>query len=282
MPPATDLAELRARADAAVRRLSTAHAALDRSARRGRRSYRVSRSALVQMLFFGIADSVPALSTADTPEALAELRSRARTVERIARRRLDEARAAESAFDRARATPDAQREHDVGRIRAVLGAAFIVLPRIARAEASELGRALVADDARFDRDRLAPVAWLQRVACPTRGRAPPYRTALRRSARSPAGAPGRATAVRRGRALGGVAVPAGGNLAAGKLSLVAHTPDPLDAAKPLAGLFVDEWVEIVPAAAKPPASRSTSTSPPHSHRRRSSSRYCRGASRAGA
>jgi len=114
-------------------------------------------------------------------------------------------------------------------------------PEIARA-------AMKAGDARFDGDRLAPVAWLHRVAHVRRaverlqtvllydealGRAPELRVA-----QLPFVA---------GERWAALAVPNGERLPAGKLSLVAHTPDPLDPAKPLAGLFVDEWVELVPA-----------------------------------
>ena len=34
----------------------------------------------------------------------------------------------------------------------------------------------------------------------------------------------------------------------GRLSLIAHSPEPLDLDKAIAGLMVDEWVEVVPAA----------------------------------
>ena len=38
-----------------------------------------------------------------------------------------------------------------------------------------------------------------------------------------------------------------GQPAAGRLSLVAHAPAAIDALQPLAGLLVDEWVEVVPS-----------------------------------
>lgn len=247
VPPATDLAELRARADAAVKRLAVAHAALDRAL--GAEGDGAGMGgALVQMLFFGFAESVPALSTADTPDAVAELRARAHSVAQQARRRLDEARAADAAFDRTTATPDAQREHDVARIRTVLGPAFVVLPRILRGEAGELGAAMNAGDARFGGDRLAPVAWLHRMAH--------VRRAIERlqTVLLYGEALGRATDLRVAQLPFAaderwIALPAaaGKPLPAGKLSLVAHTPEPLDAARPLVGLFVDEWVELVPS-----------------------------------
>jgi septal ring factor EnvC (AmiA/AmiB activator) len=248
VPPATDLAELRARADAAVKSLSVAHAALDRALGPEGDGAGIG-NALVQMLFFGFAESVPALSTADAPDAVAELRGRARSVEQQACRRLDEARAVETAFDRAKATPEAQREHDIARIRTVLGGAFVVLPRIARAEAGELGAAMNDSEARFGGDRLAPLTWLDRMAH--------VRRAVERlqSVVLYGEALGRGTELRvaqlpfvAGERWIALSAAEGKPLPAGKLSLVVHTPDPLDPAQPVAGLFVDEWVELVPAA----------------------------------
>jgi hypothetical protein len=40
--------------------------------------------------------------------------------------------------------------------------------------------------------------------------------------------------------------PPGGAVPPGKLSLVAHLPRPFRAAQPLAGLVVDDWVEVIP------------------------------------
>jgi hypothetical protein len=46
----------------------------------------------------------------------------------------------------------------------------------------------------------------------------------------------------------GLPLPAGGSLPAGKLSLVVQKADDLDAAKPMVGLWLDDWVEVVPHA----------------------------------
>ena len=252
VPAATDLAELRERADELVRRLSVSHAALERTlVTDGQADVAAVSKALVPMLFYGFADSVPALSTADTPEAIAELVGRARAVEQAARRRLDAARAAESGFVREQASPESQREHDAARIREVLGPSFVVLPRIVRTEAGELGRALGASDARFDGDRLAPAAWLARIAHVRRAverlqTVLLYDEAMGRTA---------ALAVAQlpfveGERWAALPLAPGAQLPAGKLSVVAHTPDTLDAAKSIAGLCVDEWVEVVPATSR--------------------------------
>jgi hypothetical protein len=46
----------------------------------------------------------------------------------------------------------------------------------------------------------------------------------------------------------GLPVPAGGTLPAGKLSLVVQKADTLNPAQPMVGLWLDDWVEVVPHA----------------------------------
>ena len=251
VPPAIDLAEVRKRADALAKRLSVSHTALDRALAAASVDVAAIAKALVPMLFYGFADSAPALSTAVSDEANAELLGRARAVAEAAKRKLDAVGAAETAFDRRRATPEEQREHDVARIREVLGPSFVVLPHVKPSEADELGRALGAGDARFDGDRLAPVAWLQRIAHVRRAVERLQTVQLydevmgRTSDLAVAQLP-----FSEGERWAALPLAPGGQFAAGKLSIVAHTPDPLDAAKPIAGIFVDEWVEVVPATTR--------------------------------
>ena len=231
---------------------------------------------VVRAVNAAVADSRP-LTPADlsSPEAapdaevdVAELRGRADAVvkrlddvlddesallllgidsEADGRRRLDAARAMEDAFDRAAATVEEQQAHDVARIRAVLGEAFVVLPRIVAGAGTELGRAFAAGDGRFGGDRTAPRTWLQRIA------------SVRRNVE-------RLQTVQLYGAVGGrpgdvavaqlpftenerwVALPPSPatRVPPGRLSLVAYTPETLQPAGALAGLFVDEWVEVVP------------------------------------
>jgi hypothetical protein len=164
-----------------------------------------------------------------------------------ARRRLDAARAMAAAFDRSAADAEEQQAHDVARIRAVLGEAFVVLPRIVAGSGSELAKALAAGDARFGGDRAAPRTWLQRVA-PVRRNVERLQTVQLYGAVG--GRPGGVTVAQLPFVESDrwVALPPspGGRIAAGRLSLVAYTPEPLQPAGALTGLFVDEWVEVVP------------------------------------
>jgi hypothetical protein len=251
VPPATDLAELQQRADALVQRLSESQAALEDRLARAPIDVDALQEALVAMFFHGVADSAP-VSAAATPDGHDELMDRARAAREAAKRTLDAVRAAEDAFDRSTATPDEQREHDVARIRQLLGTSFVVLPRITRSGAGELGRALGAGNARFDGDRLAPVTWLQRVAHVRRAVERVQTVLLYDEAMG-----GRTTELAvaqlpfvEGDRWAALPLAPGAQLPAGTLSIVAHTPDPFDAAKPVAGLFVDEWVEVVPATSR--------------------------------
>jgi hypothetical protein len=46
----------------------------------------------------------------------------------------------------------------------------------------------------------------------------------------------------------GLPLPPGTRMTGGRVSILAHAPLAVDAAQPLAGLFVDEWMEVVPSA----------------------------------
>jgi hypothetical protein len=251
-PPATDLAELQRRADTLVQRFSESHAALENRLATAPIDVAALQEALVAMFFHGVDDSAPVLSAAATPDGNDELMDRARAARETARRTLDAVRAAEGAFDRGTATPDEQREHDVARIRQVLGGSFVVLPQMTPSGAGELGRAFGAGDARFDGDRLAPMTWLQRVAHVRRAVERVQTVLLYDEAMG-----GRTTELAvaqlpfvEGDRWAALPLAPGAQLPAGTLSIVAHTPDAFDAEKPVAGLFVDEWVEVVPATSR--------------------------------
>lgn len=165
----------------------------------------------------------------------------------------------EEGFDRASATAAELRAHDAARLRALFGDGFLVLPPFTPAEPAALARALGdralqggdgATPGAWDdgRDPLAAETWLQRAsrvragarrlqsarlaAEAVRGEAPPLAIAqLPHEADDPwvgrdfpAAAPG------------------------SRASLVLCGADaPLDPAAPVAGLLVDEWVEVVPS-----------------------------------
>jgi hypothetical protein len=242
--PSVDLSELQGRADAVVRRLAVALAALDR-ALDGQDLAAVGR-ALVPMLFFGAADGVPALSLPPTDAAHDELRARARAVAAELRARLEEALAAEAAFDRAAAGVDRRRDHDLGRISMVLGPGFRALPRLS-ADGDRLGPALAGGTDRFGGDPLAPFTWLHRMASV---RAPVGRLQTALLYAEAGGRIGELVVAQLPPAPAerwvGLAQPGTGPPDGDRLSIVAQAPEPVDPARPLAGLFIDEWTEVIP------------------------------------
>jgi hypothetical protein len=133
----------------------------------------------------------------------------------------------------------------------VFGPAFKALPLVRPVNARELGSALRRSDELQGGDPLQALSWLQGAA------------RVRPGASRLAGALMYAAALDRQPALElkvaqlpvepgerWVALPpaAGGALPPGRVSLVAHLPRAFRADAPLAGLVVDEWVEVVPAA----------------------------------
>lgn len=235
-----DVAELRARADAVLRRVGTIHRALGRALAGGTPA--ALRSAVVQTLFIGVPDAVPALSVGDTE--LDELRTRATGIAADVARRLDAARQLAADFDADAASDDDRRDHEVARIRALLGGGFVVLPRVVGVD-GDVAASFADGAARFGGDRAAPGTWLHRVA-PARRSVERLQTVMLYGAASP-GALGVAqlpfTAGERWVALPATA---GGAVPSGRTSIVAHGA--ADLGQPVAGLFVDEWVELVPNA----------------------------------
>ncbi|MET7877589.1 hypothetical protein ABZS52_11715 [Micromonospora profundi] len=155
-------------------------------------------------------------------------------------------------FDRARATAEERRDHDVARLQAVFGADFRVLPAFTIADPAGLTAALAAstdlqggspheaDDWLADS---APVrAGVDRLET-VRGYAQavrPDRYGDLRVAQLPYAPGDRWVGLRFG-----ADRPAGS-----RLSIVVDAPATVDPAAPLCGLLVDEWVEVVPNEAE--------------------------------
>ena len=126
-----------------------------------------------------------------------------------------------------------------------------MLPRFTVGNAAELEKAL-ADSAKVqDGDPFASTTWFQRMARVRDGVARlnatlNYSDALKTGeklkltiAQLPYGASDRWV---------GLPFKAGQSLPGGKLSLAVQSAAPVDVRQPLAGLLIDEWVEVVPSA----------------------------------
>ena len=149
------------------------------------------------------------------------------------------------------ATVEERRDHALARLRIVFGKAFVVLPRFTPANAAELEQAL-ADSAKVQGgDPFVSTTWFQRMARVREGvarlnAALSYSEALKTGeklkltiAQLPYDANDRWV---------GLPLKAGQSLPGGKLSLAVQSAAPVDVRQPLAGLLIDEWVEVVPSA----------------------------------
>jgi hypothetical protein len=207
------------------------------------------REALVDLVFLGVHEAVPVSARGEDERLLGQ----ARTVAAEAERRLAALASLAEGFDPKTATPDQRVAHEEARLEAVFGRGFKALPLVRPEDAAAIATAFTRSDALLGGEPLEAVSWLQGVSRvrPGAGRlsaALTYAAALRRNsalelkvAQLPSVAGERWVGLPS--ANGGPPV-----FPPGKLSLVAHLPQPFAPAQPLAGLVFDEWVELVPAS----------------------------------
>ncbi len=188
------------------------------------------QNAIIMFGGFGIPGSLPR-PLADS----AELAAQGSAVSREAAHRIERAKAATSSLD---------------RMRAVFGDAFLALPRFTLGDSTGFGQSLAATRALQGGSVLAVYPWFQQAQ---RVREPLSRlgASLHAAEVVSAGA-GMELAVAQlphapdDRWVGLPADP-GREMPAGRLSFVVHADASLDVSKPLAGILVDEWVEVVPS-----------------------------------
>jgi hypothetical protein len=247
-----DLADLQQRAGNAVQRLGIIRAAIDPAAT----DKNALRKAIAAAAALGVQGSVPAspvdgslVSAVDgrVLDELQALRTQAQSVADELGRRT----AALAALAQPAAGADAKTKvaYEFDRIAIVLGRGFKVVPRFTASNATELAKSFGDSTGLQGGDAGAAATWFTRAARVRDGVARlegvlQYAAALGRS-----GHEFRVGQLPYAPNDRWVALPAaaGGAVAGGRLSLVAHA----DTAFPtpsLAALIVDEWVEVVPSA----------------------------------
>jgi hypothetical protein len=229
-----DGAEFDARAQTALRSLTAALTALQERLTSpeppGRSDLAPLRDAIAVLSRFGVAGSSP-LPGADGETLLAQ----GAAVAREGARRVELAQAA--------STPQ-----DV--LRAVFGEAFLALTHFTLPDPSELEQSLAATGELQGDSALAVYPWFQQAQ---RVREPLSRLGASLHAAEVAGTGARMElAVAQLPHLAGdrwIGLPQepGQELPAGRLSVIVHADDSLDLRKPLTGLLIDEWVEVVPS-----------------------------------
>ncbi len=247
--PSLDLAELEGRAAAAEEAVrETAEALAEALTSPASADLEVIRDVLLGASGFGVPGAVP-LSPAGSAEGDRQtVIAQAGSVEReLAGRvsRLEGLVPVTGAEDRRNAA--------LARFRIIFGAAFQVLPRFTPANRAELEKA-VGDSSKIQGgDPLAAATWAYRMACVREG-VGRLQLALDYSEAAGGSEPLRLTVAQLPFRADDrwVALPldAGEQLPGGRLSLVVQSGAPLRLDRPLAGLLIDEWIEVVPSASQ--------------------------------
>jgi hypothetical protein len=245
-----DLEDLRPRVERAEEALEAADAALRALVEDDRPGIEALRRALLRMDAFGVKPAVPGVSGSDAAARAALQHQGAAALQESGARlaRVEALRRAAPEVDVGR-----KRARLFQRMRAVFGPAFAPLARFVceQPAATELRAALAGSTALQGGDPLEVHTWFLRSAR--------VRPGLARLAATLRGAEiirsGERLELRVGqlpftgagdRWVGLASVP-GRDPDPGKLSLVVQGTAQVDAGTPLSGLWIDEWVEIVPA-----------------------------------
>ena len=250
-----DLADLEARIKRGEDGLRAIHTRLDGRVNKGAAATAEDlRTDLLALGAYGVRPSAPRTAVGDAPDILADLLTQGAALLKVSGPRLDQAAALHAVAPAAGQRERCQQLLDYAH--AVFGGKFVMLPRFTfdAAGGAELKGALAASTAQQGGDPLAVHSWFARSA-QVRDPAARLGACLR-------GAEVLATGDRLSLSIAqlpfdptkplerwvGLAALPNTTLAQSKLSIAIQSAGAVDPATPLAGLLVDEWVEIVPNA----------------------------------
>jgi len=251
--PAVNTNELQARADKAEEALHRTQVDLKVLLNKpGDADLDALRGVILRSGGFGLAGAVPISSSGNQPSDRAALLVQSAS---IAKELGERANQLDSLIDEIgpSATDKDKRDHEVARLHAIFGEAFVVLPQFSAANASELENALADTEKIQDGDSLAVVTWFQRASRVREGVARldasiRYAEALEtgerlnlRIAQLPYQKEDHWVALRAND---------GKDLSMSRFSLVVQSAVNLDVKQPLTGLLIDEWVEVVPGTSE--------------------------------
>jgi hypothetical protein len=247
-----DVVELAKRAQGAEQALrQTANDVQTQLANAGTCDLEMLRELIIRSAAFGVAGAVPLSAAGDSATDRETLLAQANSIHKeLAKRVLELAKLADDFNAAGTATGESNHDYALARLRTIFGKAFVVLPRFSAANADELGKALADSTKLQDGDPLASTMWFQRVARVRDG------VARLNDALSYAEALGTGEKLKLTLAQlpyesddrwVGLPLKDGQSLPGGKLSLAVQSTAPINAAESLAGLLIDEWVEVVPS-----------------------------------
>jgi hypothetical protein len=251
--------ELAQRVNRSVKALQQAHAALQRllpPAQTEPAGAAVNpealRTALLRLAHFSIQGAIPLAAAGEGTDVRDTLVTQARSVAREVENRLKRISGLTAAFDGTHASPEGRFEHDLSRVREVLGPDFRVVPHLALVNGGELAAAFGASRALQGDDPLAAVSWLQRAACVREGVARFHAAMTYAETVGDGGALSLQVGqlpVQPADRWVALSVAPNETMPGGRLSLVAQisSSSELRFDRPVAGLIIDEWVEVVPS-----------------------------------
>lgn len=249
-PPAIEITELQARADQAERQLKAVAADLDlRITAANLKKIEALRDAILRAAYFAVPGTVPNSPAGDTPADQERLMFQAVSVLSELTQRIEQLASLTTDFNDATATEIEKRDHHLARLRLIFGESFVILPQFTAANPDDLRMALADSTKAQGGDPLAVITWLDRVSRVRDGVAR-FNASL-----------GYSDALETGERLNlkvaqlpyrndarwvGLPIKPGQSLSPSRFSMVIQSMMPLDVKKPLAGLLIDEWVEVIP------------------------------------
>jgi hypothetical protein len=251
---AVELGDLITRADAAAKGLGDARKDLQDLLDSSNPDLEALRQAISGSARFGIAGSVPVSAQGDSAADRQVLLTQGNSIAGELLKRVEDLDKLERSFnadDAANAQDEQKTSHQVDRLRAVFGNSFVVMPKFSADNAPELAKALADSSQIQANDPLAVVTWFQRVSRVREGVerldfSLRYAEVLGNAAQLSlkiAQLP-----YRKDDRWVGLPLASGQELSPSRFSLVVQAASDLDLNKPMTGLLIDEWVEVVPNA----------------------------------
>ncbi|MDQ3257631.1 MAG: hypothetical protein M3R15_27720, partial [Acidobacteriota bacterium] len=208
------------------------------------------RELILRLSSFGVPSAVPLSFAGEAPDDRGVLLAQAGSIAKEVEQRIAQLTTLKANLNQA-VTIEDKRDHHRERLRVVFGQAFVVLPRFAAGNADELASAFTDSVKVQDNDPMAVVTWFQR-ASRVRDGVGRLDASLRY-----------AEALNTGESLKlivgqlpyqtddrwvGLPLKSGKQIPGGRMSLVVQSSVAVDVRQPLAGMLIDEWVEVVPNA----------------------------------
>ncbi|HKU76826.1 MAG TPA: hypothetical protein VJR02_23145 [Pyrinomonadaceae bacterium] len=244
-----DVEELSKRATVAVEALR--QTVVELSAQPETADLEALRSLIIRASRFGVAGAVPLSFAGDSPLDRETLLTQAGSIQKEIVERVEKLDALSVRFNESTRTAEGDRDHASQQLQIVFGKSFIVVPQFNAANAAELEKALANNDKLLNGDPLVSFAWLRQMAR-VRESVGRFKTAFEYAEALKTGEKLKLTIAQLPHVEDErwVALPleAGKSLPGGKISIAVQSTTPVDVSQPLAGLLIDEWVEVVPGA----------------------------------